>query len=114
MLVIDKKRKPNIRKIPPYLVYEEMNGKPLPYKGYLDVLSGKKKPEEIRGSSALKSILTALIASLIGNKINRKKYFIVSNRFDLHIGLGNNLSNDIAIYERGDVTLNDKYLHLSP
>jgi len=50
MLVVAKKRKPKIRKIPSYLVYEEINGKPLPYKGYLDVLSGKKKFKEIMGS----------------------------------------------------------------
>ena len=57
MLVIEKKRKPKIRKIPSYLIYEEMNGNLLPYKGFRDVISGKKQAAEIIGSSSLQSTL---------------------------------------------------------
>ena len=114
MLVVEKKRKPKIRKIPSYLVYEEMNGKPLPYKGYLDVLSGKKKFEEIMGSSSLQSIIVYIIGLYIGNKINRKKYYVGSNEAGLHIGVGENLANDIAIYERENTILDDKYFTRAP
>jgi Uma2 family endonuclease len=114
MLVIERKRKPKIRKIPSYLVYEEMNGKPLPYKGYLDVLSGKKKFEEIMGSSSLQSIIVYIIGLYIGNKINRKKYFVGTNEAGLHIGHGENLANDIAIYERANTVLDDKYFTKAP
>lgn len=114
MLVVDRKRKPKIRKIPPYLVYEEMNGKPLPYKGYLDVLSGKKKFEEIMGSSSLQSIIVYIIGLYIGNNINRKKYYVGSNEAGLHIGHGENLANDIAIYERANTVLDDKYFIKAP
>lgn len=64
-----------------------MNGKPLPYKGYLDVLSGKKKFEEIMESSSLQSIIVYIIGLFIGNNINRKKYHIASNEAGLHIGM---------------------------
>ena len=114
MLVVEKKRKPKFRTIPSYLIYEEMNGKPLPYKGFLDVLSGKKKIEEIMGSSSLQSIIVYLVVLLIGNKINRKKYLVGTNEPGIHIRLGDNLSNDIAIFERGDVTINDKYFDKAP
>ena len=114
MLVVEKKRKPKFRTIPSYLIYEEMNGKPLPYKGFLDVLSGKKKVEEIMGSSSLQSIIVYLVVLLIGNKINRKKYLVGTNEPGIHIRLGDNLSNDIAIFERGDVTINDKYFDKAP
>jgi Uma2 family endonuclease len=114
MLVVEKKRKPKIRKIPSYLVYEEMNGKPLPYKGYLDVLSGKKKIEEIMGSSSLQSIIVYIIGLYIGNNINRKKYHIASNEAGLHIALGENLANDLAIYERENTVLDDKYFTKAP
>jgi Uma2 family endonuclease len=114
MLVVEKKRKPKIRKIPSYLVYEEMNGKPLPYKGYLDVLSGKKKFEEIMGSSSLQSIIVYIIGLYIGNQINRKKYYVGSNEAGLHIGVGENLANDIAIYERANTILDDKYFTKAP
>ena len=114
MLVVEKKRKPKFRTIPSYLIYEEMNGKPLPYKGFLDVLSGKKKVEEIMGSSSLQSIIVYLVVLLIGNKINRKKYLVGTNEPGIHIRLGDNLSNDIAIFERGDVTINNKYFDKAP
>ena len=114
MLVVEKKRKPKFRTIPSYLIYEEMNGKPLPYKGFLDVLSGKKKIEEIMGSSSLQSIIVYLLSGILFSRINRKKYLVGTNEPGIHIRLGDNLSNDIAIFERGDVTINDKYFDKAP
>ena len=114
MLVIERKRKPKFRKIPSHLIYEEMNGKALPYKGYLDVLSGKKKIEEIMGSSSLQSIIVYLLSGLLFSRINRKKYLVGTNEPGIHIGLGDNLSNDIVIYERENVTINDKYFDKAP
>ncbi|MCU0327272.1 MAG: Uma2 family endonuclease, partial [Spirosomaceae bacterium] len=83
MLEIGRKKHPKIKKIPSYLIYEEMNGIALPYKGFRDVLSGKKKVEEIRGSCSLQSILVYIIGLYIGNLINRKKYLIGSNEAGL-------------------------------
>jgi Uma2 family endonuclease len=113
-MIIEKKRKPKILKIPSYLVYEEMNGKPLLYKGFRDVLSKKKKIEEIMGSSSLQSIIVYIVGLFIGNNINRKQYFVGSNEAGLHIGTGDNLSNDIAIYDRASTILNDKYFDKAP
>ena len=36
MVVIATKRRPKIRKIPAHLVYEELDGQALPYRGYLE------------------------------------------------------------------------------
>lgn len=41
------------------LVYEVLDGRPLYYRGYEDVLSGKKSPEEIMGSSSLQWVLAS-------------------------------------------------------
>ncbi len=114
MLVVEKSKKIRPKKIPSYLIYEEMNGVQLPYKGYLDVIKGKKKSEEIMGSSSLQSILVYAIGLFIGNHINRKKYFIASNEAGLHLGNGDNLANDIAIYEKENTILNDKYFTNAP
>ena len=114
MLVIEKKRKPKIRKIPPHLIYEEMNGKPLPYKGYLSVLSGKKNLEEIMGCSSLQSALVYVLGLFIGVNINRKKYLVGSNEAGLHLSLGDNLASDIAIFEKDKISLNDKYFNVAP
>lgn len=114
MVVIATKRRPKIRKIPAHLVYEELDGQALPYRGYLDVLSGKKKLEEIMGSSSLQAVLVSIINWFVNNNINRKKYLIASNESGLHISSGSNLANDIAIFEKGKITLTDKYFDVAP
>lgn len=114
MVVIATKRRPKIRKIPAHLVYEELDGQALPYRGYLEVLSGKKTLEEIVGSSSLQAVLVYLIGLYIGIRINRKKYLIASNESGLHVNSGSNLANDIAIFEKDKITLSDKYFDVAP
>ncbi len=114
MLVVDRKVKTKIKKIPSYLIYEELNGVALPYKGFRDVLSGKKKAEEIMGSSSLQSILVHILNGYIFNLINRKKYSVGTNEAGLHIGIGDNLANDIAIFEKENLILDDKYFKKAP
>ena len=114
MLVIEKKRKPKIQKIPPHLIYEEMNGKPLYYKGYRAVLSGKKNLSEIMGCSSLQSVLVYVLGLFIGNNINRKKYQVASNEAGLHLSLNENLASDIAIFEKDKIVLDDKYFTVAP
>jgi len=108
------KRKPKVRRIPAYLVYEEMNGEALPYKGYLDVLATTKKPEEIMGSSSLQAVFVSMIHAFIYFNLNRKKYLVATNESGLHIGLNDNFANDIAIFEKEKITLNDKYFDVCP
>ncbi|MDZ7899528.1 MAG: Uma2 family endonuclease [Arcicella sp.] len=61
------------------------------------------------GSSSLQSIIVYLLNGVLFNRIDRKKYLAATNEPGIHIRLGDNLSNDIAIFEKGDVILNDKY-----
>ncbi len=114
MVVIATKRRPKILKIPAHLVYEELDGQALPYRGYLEVLSGKKTFEEIMGSRSLQAVLVSIINWFISNNINRKKYLVASNESGLHVSSGSNLANDIAIFEKDKITLTDKYFDVSP
>jgi Uma2 family endonuclease len=114
MLVIEKKRKPKTLKIPPHLIYEEMNGKPLYYKGYKAVLSGKKNLSEIMGCSSLHSVLVYVLGLFIGNNLDRKKYQVASNEAGLHLGLNENLASDIAIFEKDKIVLDDKFFTVPP
>ncbi len=107
-----KRRKPGI---PDYLIYETLNGRPLYRRGYKDVLSGKKKPAEIMGSSSLQSTLVAVLVIFLGRIINRKKYLVVTNESGIHLEKGSNLSNDIAIFDKSaGLTLTDKYFDVPP
>jgi Uma2 family endonuclease len=114
MLTLEKNRKSKIQKIPPHLIYEEMNGKPLYYKGYKAVLSGKKNLSEIMGCSSLQSVLVYVLGLFIGNNLNRKKYQVASNEAGLHLSLNENLASDIAIFEKDKIVLDDKYFTVAP
>ena len=91
------------RKIPDYLVYEVMNGKPIYYRGYKHVLSGKLKLEDIMGASALQSFFLSLINNFIYPRI-QKEYFTMLGEMGVHIDLGDNLSADLAIFHRSQLT----------
>ncbi len=97
-------RKPRIgpkapNKVPEYMICEIMDGKPLYYKGYRDVLSGKKTFEEIVGSSRLQSFIIAYLMRLLTRQLSDDQYTIFTNELGLHLDRGNNLSGDIVIYD---------------
>jgi hypothetical protein len=114
MITLEKQPKINIKKIPSYLIYEELDGKLLPYKGFREVLKGIKKIEDIMGSSSLQAFIVSIVNFYIANFINRKKYLIVTNEAGLHVDAGNNIANDIAIYEKENLILDEKYFTKAP
>ncbi|MCU0470934.1 MAG: Uma2 family endonuclease [Arcicella sp.] len=115
---IRKKRLPvKAKDIPPYLIYEVMDGKPIYYEGFKEVLTKEKTFEEIMGSSRLQTRIIMAIISYILKNISEEVYEIVTNEFGLHIGQGSNLSGDIGIYEitqLEDSIDEDKYFNIPP
>ncbi len=109
-------RKP-ARKIPDYLVYEIMDGKPIYYRGYQSVMNKTKTLEEIMGCSSLQAELVDYLLSIIYPFIDRTKYRVYTNEIGNHIDKGNNLSNDIAIFDKAILTadkINKKYPDVPP
>jgi hypothetical protein len=105
------------RKIPDYLIYEVMDGQPIYYKGYQSVLNKTKTLEDIMGCSSLQSVLVDYMLFIIYSFIDRTKYRVLSSEIGSHISTGNNLSNDIAIYEKLVLTaekINKKYPDVPP
>lgn len=101
--------------IPARLVREVLDGKPLYYKGYRDVLAGRAKPEDIMGSSDLQSIVVATIFGCLWGHIDRKKYRLVTSEAGLHVDLRNNFSADIAIFDKATLpALKGKYFDVPP
>ncbi|GAB4037155.1 hypothetical protein [Spirosoma gilvum] len=76
-----------------------MDGKPIYYRGYQSVLNKTKTLEDITGCSSLQAELVSYLLSIIYPFIDRKKYRVYTNEIGSHIDTGNNLSNDIAIYD---------------
>lgn len=115
-LVAEKKsRRATTRSIPPALIYEQWEGKPIYYKGYRDVLAGKKTLEEIISCSDLQGVLVSLLNGCLYSAINRKKYLLATNEVGLHLALNDNLANDVAIFEKEKLAkLQGKYFDVAP
>lgn len=64
--------------MPACLVKEEFDGVPLYYKGYKDVLSGKKTLEEIIGCSGIQSLIVTYLTALLWVKLNKKRYQVLT------------------------------------
>ena len=100
-LIIKKKKTP---KVPDSLIYEIMNGNPIYYRGYKNVLSGKLNQEGVMGSSALQSFFISLFVGHLLPKL-KNDYTILYGELGLNMRVGDNLSMDIAIYHRSDITV---------
>ncbi|QDK83873.1 Uma2 family endonuclease [Spirosoma sp. KCTC 42546] len=101
--------------IPESLIYEILNGRPLYYKGYRDVVAGTLKSEDLMGSSDLQAILVSLINTHITVNRDKKRYITATNESGLHIAVGDNLSADIAIFEKAKLSkLKGKYFDIAP
>jgi hypothetical protein len=98
--------------VPDYLIYEVIDGRKLYVKGYEAVLSGDKTTDDIMGASTIQSVVISYFLKLIFRHLDEKRYWFLTNETGLHINHKNNLSNDIAVYERTVLTannINNKY-----
>jgi hypothetical protein len=101
--------------IPANLVYEVLDGQPIYYKGYKDVLQGTKNEEEIMGISGLQGIIISYLVEMIFSKIGSKHYRILFNEIGVHINHNQNLASNIGIYDKKLVTpdkITTQYLDL--
>ena len=118
-LISEKTLKPDKNIILKELIYEIIDGQPVYYAGYKEVLNNNKKIQDIMGSSSLQSIIIDLIVEFlhIFNYQNNKIYQILYSELGLHIDHKNNLATDIAIYKKSDLTkqdISDKYITKPP
>lgn len=107
---------PASRRVPAALIYEEIDGVPYYYRGYRAVLSRQKTKEDIMGASALQSAVVSLLIHILYKYLPFDDYLIATNEPGLHIATGNNLSNDIAVFDQASlpIPLDDKYFSVPP
>ncbi|MBL7776144.1 MAG: hypothetical protein JNK89_09090 [Saprospiraceae bacterium] len=92
-----KSRKQNV---PPYLIKEWVNDIPVYYKGYRDVLQKIKTPEEIMADGILQAAIKFWLTLLVGNQLNRNKYWVFSGEVGSLIAPRKNASHDLVIIEK--------------
>jgi hypothetical protein len=88
------------KKIPEALIYEIIDGKPIYYRGYREVVAGTKTIEEIMGASNLQSTIIEYLLMILFKTIDLSKYRVLTNETGLHLSKKNNLSGDIVIYDK--------------
>lgn len=92
------------RKIPDYLVKETIDGIPYYYQGYREVLSKKKTLNDIMGWSGLQGFIVQYFIYHVLNRLNPKKYLVFPGETGNHLSHRNNLSLDIAVFDRKTLT----------
>jgi Uma2 family endonuclease len=111
-----KHRKIPVSKIPSILIYEIIDGNPLYYKGFEEVISNKKKLEDIMGCSSLQAYIINYLLRLIYQNTG-ENITVYTNESGLHLDKYNNLSGDILVYDSERLTnenVNDKYINIPP
>ena len=113
-VVEDKER---TQTIPRSLIYEEMDGEPIYYRGYREVLDNKKTLDDIMGSSSLQVVIIDVLLRYLYAQLDEKQYEFFTNETGLHLSKGNNLASDIAIYEAATLQgfkYDDHYFKIPP
>lgn len=92
---------PNVQTVvPDYLVKEVIDGIPVYYKDYRDVLNQTKKTEEVMADGLLQALLKMWLSNLLYSHLNAGKYWVFSGEVGSHISHNNNMSHDIAVFEK--------------
>ena len=112
-----RKTKRPIKKVPEHLICEILDGMPIYYKGYLDVIEGKKTFEEIMGSSSLQAFIIGFLLKTLYKNLDETQFFLFTNEAGLHLDKRNNLAGDILIYDRKNLSvadINENYFSTPP
>lgn len=102
--------------IPEHLIYEELKGIPVYYRGYKEVLAKNKTLEDIMGYGDLQSYLLNLISDFLKARIG-KTHRVLVGETGLHLAHKNNLSLDLCIYPKSQLSfkkLKNKYFSDPP
>lgn len=99
-------RKPRA-KVPEHLIYEIIDGQPIHYRGYREVMAGNKTFEEIMGSSKLQSFIVTYLVVLLGKALDDNKYTLLSSESGLHLDNRNNLAGDVLIFDSDSMPIED-------
>jgi Uma2 family endonuclease len=114
MAVKTKEDKKRLLKL---LVYEKVNGKPIYYRGYREVLAGRLPPEAVMGSSGIQSYIIVLLLEYLLKALDKSKYILLGHELGFIYKKGSWRNLDIAIFEREKVEpylTQDRFVPVAP
>ena len=103
--------------IPEALIYEMVNGKPIYYRGWREVLKNEKTIEQVMASSYIQSFLINEIAFVLNKDGLRKNYIILTNEAGLKFKKGDWRAADIALLLKSvmkGIKLHNHYVEQKP
>lgn len=102
--------------IPDYLIYEMDEGRPIYYRGYMDVINQVKTAEQVMGSGILQSLLIELIKDFLKPRFG-PQYLILSSELGLQFAKKSWRNADIAVFKKKEILqspITDKYASVPP
>lgn len=96
------------------LTYEVVDGQPIYYKGYREVLAGHKTLEEIISDSSLQTWLKGRIYAVLLQQLLNSDFDITVGEQGLILGKKHQRGADIAIFKAENFVLNNHYSKRPP
>lgn len=90
--------------IPDAYISEVIDGYRYPYKGAREAIENDETPESIMGDSGLQIFIKDILASYLKSVLSARSYYVLSGEIGLHIDTNNNLSLDLTIFNRNELT----------
>ncbi|MEO0042523.1 MAG: hypothetical protein RL329_1971, partial [Bacteroidota bacterium] len=91
---------PQHQDIPQSLVYEIMDGVPIYYRGYKEVLKKNKTIQQIMPCSTLQAHINYYLTRVIIKSPLDDHYFVHTSESGLHISHNDNFGCDIALFDK--------------
>ncbi|MBL7816522.1 MAG: Uma2 family endonuclease [Saprospiraceae bacterium] len=108
-------RSKRMPKIPDSLIWEVLDGQPLYRRGYMDVVRKQKTITDIMGTSSYQSIIITYLSKLLARHLDDAQYDYLINEIGIHLKHRDNISNDIAIFNRlNGEQFSKKYVDFPP
>ncbi len=108
-------RPQRVQKIPDNLIWEVLDGQPLYRRGYMDVVRKLKTRDEIMGTSSYQSLITTYLTKLLARQLDDDVYDFLISEPGVHLKYKDNISNDIAIFNRLTASqVTKKYVDFAP
>jgi hypothetical protein len=86
--------------IPKELIYEVLNGKPIYFKGYKDVLNKTKTLDDIMATGRLQTLVLSSIYDELLPQAKKNGLKIVFNEVGIHVSLNQNFSCDLVAFDK--------------
>ena len=113
-VAVEKKRRKSPAKVPEYLIYEVVRGKPVYYKGYKDVLNKTKTFEEIIMDSTLQAWLKFRLSLLLGQILLDKGFEVTTGEQGFIFPTGEKRGADLSIFKAENFKIDEHYSRQTP